>query len=169
MDMHKLLRSLLCTISVFAGTACAHAQLAAYANFEGSRFDQNSTWVKGGTFGVYDDFFSLGPVKLGADVRGSHLTGDNLSESKVLAGLRLAVKPPLLPIKPYIQASAGGVKLATTALKGSYHSAYEVNGGVDFTFFPHLDWRVVEVGAGSFGSSTDKNFHVSTGLVLRFF
>src|SRR5882757_1071181 len=27
-------------------------------------------WTYGGTFGIYDNFFSLGPLKLGADARG---------------------------------------------------------------------------------------------------
>ncbi len=167
--MLKLLR-LICSVALLTvGCASAHAQIAAYANFEANRLDQNSTFIKGGTFGVYDDFFSLGPIKLGADLRGSRLTGDSVSESKIQGGLRLAVKPPLLPIKPYVEALTGATKEDAGSLKGSYHSTYEVNGGVDFTFFPHLDWRVAEVGAGSFGSQTDKNFHISTGLVVRFF
>lgn len=88
---------------------------------------------------------------------------------KVLGGFRVAAKPPILPIKPYLQISAGAGKLDAGSLKGSYHLGYEVNGGVDLTFFPHLDWRVAEVGGGSFQGQPGSDLHIATGLVLRFF
>ena len=159
----------------FAGVllcgVAARGQVAVYANFEANDLTQTSTFVTGGTFGVYDDFYRLGPIHLGGDLRGSVLSKDSTNLTKVLVGGRLAVKPPVLPIKPYVQFNAGLAKLTTAsaAVQPGYKAAYEVNGGVDLTFLPHLDWRMVEVGAGNINGIPNSEFHVATGLVLRFF
>ena len=152
---------------IFAGTL--PAQVAVYANFEANDLRQTDSWIYGGTFGLYDDFYKLGPLRIGADIRGSSQSSGNLNYVKILGGLRIAAKPPILPIKPYAQISAGPERENAGPIKGNYHVGYEVNGGVDLTFLPHLDWRVAEIGGGNFGSQTDKQFHIATGLVLRFF
>src|SRR5258708_8755691 len=71
----------------------------------------------GGTGGVYYDFMKLGPVRLGADLRGSILTtkrGANVSFNdsgtriySVLGGVRAVFHTPIAPLKPYIQVSVG--------------------------------------------------------------
>ena len=149
--------------------AAAHAQVALYANFEGAHFDTPDKFYTGGTFGLYDDFYKFGPLHLGADIRGSRLSSDDRSATRVLAGFRAAAKPPVLPIKPYAEVLAGVASTDIGAVAGSKHVTAEVNGGVDFTFLPHLDWRVAEVGGQVAGDKADANFHVSTGIVLRFF
>lgn len=153
------------------GGSAAQAQLAVYGNFEANDLTQTSTFVTGGTFGAYDDFFRLLPIRVGLDVRGSHLSKDSTDLTEVLGGVRLAVKPPLLPIKPYVQLEGGVAKLGTgsATVQPGYKLAYQVNGGVDVTFFPHLDWRAVEIGAGAIDGIPNSQFHVATGLVFRFF
>ena len=118
------LRSALIAAALLICSSAVPAQVALYANVEASDLRQTDAWIYGATFGLYDDFYKLGPLRIGEN--------------------------------------AG-------SLKGSYHVGYEVNGGVDLTFLPHLDWRVAEIGAGNFGSQTEKQFHIATGLVLRFF
>ena len=153
---------------LFAGAA--HAQIAVYANLEGGHFDLPDKFYTGGTFGLYDDFYKFGPLHLGGDIRGSKLSGsDHNSATRVLAGFRAAVKPPVLPIKPYAEVLAGVASTDIGAVPGTKHLTAEVNGGVDFTFLPHLDWRVAEVGGQVAGDKADSNFHVSTGIVFRFF
>src|ERR1700719_1084402 len=71
----------------------------------------------GGTGGVYYDFLKLGPIKLGADLRGSILTTKrgayvtaNAGGTRIystLGGIRGVFHTPLAPLKPYIQLSAG--------------------------------------------------------------
>lgn len=75
-----------------SSTATAHAQFGAYGMFTVNRLSNiasspqpttptdlantraNTVDPLGGTGGVYYDFMKLGPVRLGADVRGSILT-----------------------------------------------------------------------------------------------
>ena len=164
----KSIRLALAATALLLPSIAAHAQIAAYASFEGEQ--TYSKWYKGGTFGIYDDFYSFGPLRLGADLRGSILSGSNSNTStRVLAGFRAAVKPPILPIKPYAEILGGVSKTDINNLPGGNHAVAEANGGVDFTFLPHLDWRIVEVGGTVAQKGTDDNFHVSTGIVLRFF
>src|SRR5260370_24981948 len=71
----------------------------------------------GGTGGVYYDFLKLGPVKLGADLRGSILTtkrgayinfnGPGARIYSVLVGVRGAFQTPVKSLQPYLQISAG--------------------------------------------------------------
>lgn len=150
--------------------AAARAQVAVYAAFTGAHYDTPDKFYGGGTFGIYDDFYKFGPLHLGADVRGSKLSGsNNNSSTSVLAGFRAAVKPPVLPIKPYAELLAGVASTDIGNVGGTKHLSAEANGGVDFTFLPHLDWRVVEVGGQIGGDKANSNLHVSTGIVLRFF
>ena len=187
--MNRILRIALILLSVV--TATSHAQTGIYATFDASRYvDKNvfftppansdnseSGWLYGPTVGLYSDFIHAGPIRLGTDVRGEFIRGaNNASRNDVLLGLRFAVKPPVLPIKPYVQGSAG---VAFTHGPGSGNSStnllYRVAGGVDYTILPHLDWRVIEVGEGSlvnysFGSGLHQSnslLTLGTGIVLR--
>ena len=132
----------------------------------------------GPTVGVYHDN-GLGLVAFGYDVRGSFLRrGDSHgantdgSLTTLEGGLRFAVTPHILPVKPYVEALGGYGALtagqAATRTSGS-HFAYQLIGGVDLTFFPRLDWRVVEFSYNGL-SGLDSSYYpkqYSTGLVLR--
>ena len=173
-------------VFAFAVTSVAHAQIGIYATYDAqhaSDKDQNlaagissspHTWQNGPTFGFYDDYLHAGPIRLGTDVRYDILHGDGSTRQGLLLGLRLAVKPPVLPIKPYIQASAGfehtsHSNFATSGTNGQYRIA----GGVDWTLLPRFDWRVVEVGRGSLfgqgstGITTNALTTLSSGFVFR--
>src|ERR1700730_13621596 len=106
-----------------ATTASAHAQLGVYGMFTVDRLSNiassplpapttigpnarnNTADPIGGTGGIYYDFVKLGPVKLGADLRGSILTtkrGANVSFndsgtriSSALGGVRAVFHTPL--------------------------------------------------------------------------
>jgi hypothetical protein len=118
-----------------ASTASAHAQFGVYGEFTVDRISNtasspleqpspdsaykrtNSVNPLGGTGGVYYDFWKLGPVKLGADLRGSILTtkrgayvnfnGQGAHIYSTLGGIRAVFHTPLAPLKPYIQGSIG--------------------------------------------------------------
>jgi hypothetical protein len=162
-------------------TVAAHAQVGIYGKFDATRLTasptvSSSNWFYGPGAGLYYDALHLGPISLGADLRGDILSGSNQDYRSGLFGLRLAVKPPVLPIKPYIQASVGvGATKPTGASSIPLHYTtkfqYQIAGGLDFTIFPHVDFRAVELGyARMTGISTGTPaslFTVSTGLVLR--
>ena len=161
----------------------AHAQFGVYAmgsgGFVGSSTAAStpSFHIWGGTFGVYDDFLRLGPIKLGSDLRYFQESSSNSNgyDSKLhggLAGLRLSLKLPLVPPKPYIQAEIGGVGTnygVDAHSSGSF--AYQVQGGLDFTVFPHLNLRA-EYGGGEIGAASGSGRvslqEVGFGGVLRF-
>lgn len=162
----------------------AQAQLGVYGKLNLTHLndtaDRTSTWFYGPGVGVYLDFLPLGPIAIGADLRGSYEWGNQLDYRSVLAGLRLVARPPLLSIRPYVQGSAGiaGTR-ATSGNSGfpknfSNKLAWEVLGGLDLTVFPRIDLRLPEIGYGrispvsgvSNGPLSDA-FEVSMGLVLR--
>jgi hypothetical protein len=186
--MNRILRI---TLLLLSASTISHAQTGIYATFDASRYVEKNVfftppansdnsengWLYGPAVGLYSDFIHAGPIRFGTDVRGEFIRGaNNASRNDVLLGLRLAVKPPVLPIKPYIQGSAG---VAVTHGPGSGGSStnlqYRVAGGVDYTILPHIDWRVIEVGEGSlvnytFGSGLHQSnslLTLATGIVLR--
>jgi hypothetical protein len=148
----------------------------------------------GGTGGVYYDFKTLGPVRLGVDVRGtitdskqgvytvSRGTGSRIYSA--LGGVRASFHTPIKIIKPYIQGSVGlgrsdyGLALisGSSAFPGKIVTVnnlqYEGFAGVDLKLLPILDFRVVELGYGaldSFGtnSHTYPIGTISSGVVFH--
>jgi hypothetical protein len=165
-------------------TASAHAQLGVYGEFTVDRLSNiassplpaptttgpnaraNTADPIGGTGGIYYDFMKLGPVKLGADLRGTILTtkrGANVSFNdsgtriySALGGVRAAFHTPFVPLKPYIQVSAGlgrtdyGLSNTTSTGQVILYNNFEYEGlaGLDIKLLPIMDWRVAEFGYG---------------------
>lgn len=150
----------------------AHAQWAAYGMFTSSNFDTAGTsWLYGGTVGIYRDR-GHGLIATGFDVRGEFVQRSHISMNSGLGGLRLAITPHVLPFKPYVEGLAGVGYIGEgqgSARTSSTEFAYRVLGGVDLTFFPRLDWRVVEFGYGGLtGDASGINPKtLSSGLVIR--
>jgi hypothetical protein len=146
----------------------AQARLAIYstAGVEQSGLPYNP-WKLGGTFGFYVQFVKFGPVFLAVDARGD-LSSQIYSG---LAGPRLAIKLPVLPIRPYGEILFGVADYPQTAAGIHYSNdfAYRYVVGVDSTILPHLDWRVVDFSyginnSGGYGHAET----VTSGLVIRF-
>jgi hypothetical protein len=166
-------------------TASAHAQFGAYGMFTVDNLSNiasspqpttptilantrsNSVNPLGGTGGVYYDFMKLGPMRLGADVRGSILTtkrgayvnfnGGGARIYSVLGGVRGSFRTKYAPVKPYLQLSAGlGRSDYGLFTQGStngqvvIHSNFQFEGlaGLDLKLLPIMDWRVIELGYG---------------------
>ena len=133
----------------------------------------------GGTFGLYDNLLRFGPLKLGADARyfqdNSSNNTTNTGGNKLhggLAGVRLALNLPLIPFKPYLQAEVGGAGTNYGTQPNTVGVfAYQLQGGLDYTIFPHLDLRA-EYGGGtirSYGSNNRQTLQeAGLGLVVRF-
>jgi hypothetical protein len=153
--------------------------------------DQRSNSVNplGGTGGVYYDFKTWGPVRLGVDARGSILTTKrgayvnfNASGARiysVLGGVRASFHTPIAPLKPYLQVSAGlgrsdyGLQSNGGAVTIYNNFEYEGLAGLDIKLLPVLDFRLVEFGYGGldpFGTYSH-NYpikQVSSGFVIHF-
>jgi len=162
-----------------------HAQVGIYGKSDvthfsvpSNNFESTATYYGPGA-GIYYDFLHLGPVSLGADLRGDFLYSNGQKYRSVLGGLRLAVKVPATPIRPYVQGSVGDGGPSHSGLNGSgtiYSNKfqYEVLGGLDVSIFPHVEWRVAEFGYGrvsgiSSGAPAPKGSLVfgGTGIVVR--
>jgi hypothetical protein len=160
----------------------AHAQLGLYVMGSGGAWGGNtvnntpSFTAYGGTVGGYDNFLGAGPLKLGGDARffvqssgNSNQFGNQLRGG--LLGMRVAITPPILPLKPYLQAEVGGASTNYGVQSNrALNFAYQVQGGVDWTVLPHVDVRG-EYGAGkavgSLGGTSTTLQEFGAGIVLR--
>lgn len=170
-------------LALLSAPLAARAQFGVYAmgsgGFLGSADGRSSFSSYGGTFGLYDNFLRFGPIKLGGDARyfqdTSSNSNANTNGNKLhggLAGLRLALNLPLIPLKPYVQAEVGGVGTNYGTQPNTVGVfAYQIQGGLDYTIFPHLDLRA-EYGGGTIRSdgSNDRQTLQEAGLgaVVRF-
>ena len=168
-------------LALMFSTAAASAQVGIYGNFATVHLNGGlNSWSYGPGAGIYYDFVHLGPIRIGGDLRGNVLWGRDVNYWSGLGGVRLVVKPPILPLRVFGLGSAGvgGVKAAGSLgnLPDSYNNKFQwdVFGGTDFTVIPHVDWRVVEVGYGQMtgtnggtASTSTGVFTLSSGIVLR--
>jgi hypothetical protein len=125
--------------------------------------------------GVYYDFKTVGPVRLGLDLRAgdyhsnksatSAAGGNNATGfTNVLLGVRGSFHTPYSWLSPYVQASAGYARSnatlpfgASTVNPTGVYSArtednfvqYEGFAGIDIHVFPAIDLRPVELGIGN--------------------
>ena len=175
-------------VASFVVSPALHAQIGLYAmgsgGFLGSTNASQGSLVLansgfsayGFTVGLYDNFAHLGPVRLGSDVRYFQESSSNSNNygnklHGLTTGLRLEIHAPILPFKPYVQAEVGGVGTnygVQASDAGSF--AYQVQGGVDFTVFPHLDLRAEYSGgqAGGYGGGQQSLQQAGVGAVVRF-
>ncbi len=199
MNLRKTL--LLLALATFV-TATAPAQIGVYGTFTAAKLNNlksspeatgvpglnNDVSPLGGTGGIYYDFLKLGPVKLGADLRGSILTtkrgafqnynGGGVRINSALFGVRAVFKAPVFhSLRPYLQASAGLGKSNYGILYNNgviLRSNFEYMGyaGIDIPIFPIMDFRLVELGAGGLDPFGTKSHNyplqsVSSGIVFH--
>jgi hypothetical protein len=207
-------KAVLFLAAAIATTTIAHAQFGVYGNVTVNRLSgqqgspyapenadpasctgnnavtcqvNNSVDPLGGGGGVYYDFKTLGPVRIGADIRGTitdsrqgaytFSRGSGTRIYSTLGGIRGSFHTPIKLIKPYIQLSAGLGRSDYGLFTGSaivVHNnlQYEGFAGVDLKILPYMDFRVVELGYGAL-TSFGTNSHtypigtISTGVVFH--
>src|SRR5579875_1698962 len=137
----NLKRSIILPLFLVLTTAALHAQarLAIYGTVGGESVAHQS-WTTAGTLGAYVGVNGAGPLALAIDARAD--LSSNLKSG--LFGPRLAIHPPVFPIKPYIELLVGGsgVKNGSTQFAARYVL------GADTTILPRVDWRVIDFSAG---------------------
>jgi hypothetical protein len=119
----------------------------------------NPTGLSGG---VFYDFKTFGPVRLGVDVRGGNdhanksastsAGGDGITRGNYgMAGVRGSFHTPISWIKPYAQVSVGYLHSDVTESQSAYDGflMYEGFVGADVRILPMLDLRAIELGIGN--------------------
>jgi len=139
------------TVAVCAfSSSVTNAQLGIYGLFNTTHDGAVDAWYHGFTLGAYDHLINAGPVHAGLDVRGSFETGSQYHYRSFLIGPRLQVRPPVLPINPYIQAEIGfgGSRYTGGSPFATHYSnkfQYGVIGGLEYTVLPRIDLRLPEI------------------------
>jgi hypothetical protein len=200
-----MIRKVLPLLAAIAFAASAHAQLGVYGSVTlnnltgqsgspaapasytaGSQaFPLTYQGVNpiGGTGGIYYDFKSFGPVRIGADVRGvvtnakrgaeTQFQGTGVHIGSILGGARFVFSVPIVPLRAYLEPAVGLGRSDFGIQSQRVNSLeYHLFAGADLKVLPVLDWRVVELGYGGL-DSLGTNSHnyplksISTGLVLH--
>ncbi len=177
--MTKMMKKCLVVVVALGWSGLAQAQAGIYGQLTAAKLSAaNTAWMYGPTVGLYYDY-GHGLVATGFDVRGSFLgrgdtngAGSDESLMTGLLGVRVAATPHVLPLKPYVEALGGFGSLTAgqgTTRTSATHFTYQFLGGVDFTFFPRVDWRVLEFSYGKLSGLGDSYAPktLSTGLVFR--
>ena len=123
----------------------AHAQIGLFGELAATHDSNAQTWYKGFTGGGYANAFNLGPLHLGLGLRGSYKTGNSYTYRNFVVGPRLEVRPPAIPISPYIEGVAGVGNLHVTSGSSDTKVQYGVIGGLNYTVFPHIDLRLPDI------------------------
>jgi hypothetical protein len=163
----------------------------------GTSMQNTSAWTQGFNVGATVHLFTLGPVKLGLDLRGSPTKTGTPGVADFFAGIKANLNLPSTRLKPYVQVSGGllylrttdtttevnaptpGVTISFTTTGTAYQrvGAYEFIGGLDYRILRFVDLRVAEVGVGRaatspFGANAESPDHVlltvNTGVVAHF-
>jgi len=186
--MKLRLLSIAAALLAASTSSTALAQIGIYGKFSGVHLPSSvatssyaSGWFKGPGGGVYFNLVHLGPISLGGDVRGDYLYQSSQHYRDLLLGVRIGAKAPLIPIRPYVQFSAGLGGSSRLVFNGNtFHTVntskfqYWIIGGIDHTVLPHIDWRVVDLGYGHMAGTSGgvsvsgaNMFTLGTGVVVR--
>ena len=178
---------------VFVCASALHAQLGLYATVTGERISgikcldaqnicaSNDGTVRpyGANFGGYYEFRSLGPARLGLDVRGGVVNSnkpassygastDEVRHYSALGGARASFATPYKFLRPYASVDAG---FAHTNAVNTYQNFTQVEAfvGVDVPLFSVIELRAIEFGAGElFGPSSHSTQSIGAGIVFHF-
>jgi hypothetical protein len=117
-------------------------------------------------FGGYWDFKTLGPVRLGADVRYYNMRSNKSASTSaggpnsttantILGGIRGSFRAHYTWLRPYGEIAAGRTSTDAANGPGSFSSYLRYQGfaGVDIRILPVLDLRAVEVGIGNMNAT----------------
>jgi hypothetical protein len=186
-------------VLVTLGCAAAQAQFGVYGTYSATRMngiqclDPSGHCSSGGGVvspsglggGVYYDFKTLGPLRLGIDARGgiaksnksavNSSGGDGATISNYgLAGVRAQIHVPYTFLKPYVEAAAGIARSDATepytlvggSVTKPYDNFVQYQGiaGVDVKVLPILDLRAIELGIGNMNRIGSGNGTSSVGV-----
>jgi hypothetical protein len=143
----------------------AQARFAIYGTGGGEKSGlPNDDWNAVGTFGFYYGLLHAAILDISVDARGD--LSSNIKSGFV--GPRVAVKLPVIPIKPYGEFILG-VSTYSAPARLPNDFAYRFVVGLDTTILPHIDWRVADFSYAINNSANGTHAKtLSSGLVVRF-
>jgi hypothetical protein len=169
----KMLR-LITVVFCMSLTPSLYAQLGLYGTFTTTKLNVPAydNWLYGATFGAYLASGHFALLSVGIDGRGSFDSRGPTGYYSGAIGPRVALNTHILPVSPYVEATAGvGHATFSQATPSSVTKfEYQFLGGLDFTVLPRVDWRVAEFSYGSLTGLNGSSFHpktISSGIVLR--
>jgi hypothetical protein len=145
----------------------AQARFAIYGTGGGEKSGlPNDDWHGAGTFGFYYGIVHVAILDISVDARGD--LSSNIKSGFV--GPRVAVKLPVIPIKPYGEFIFGvSTYSVPSRLPIPNDFAYRYVLGLDTTILPHIDWRVADFSYAINNSANGTHAKtLSSGLVIRF-
>ncbi|HEY1992915.1 MAG TPA: hypothetical protein VGG81_00840 [Edaphobacter sp.] len=153
--------------ALFSLNLQAQARFAIYGTGGGEKSGlPNDDWHAAGTFGFYYGIVHAAIFDISVDARGD--LSSNIKSG--FLGPRVAVKLPVIPIKPYGELIFGVSTYSTPAhLPIPNDFAYRYVFGLDTTILPHIDWRVADFSYAINNSANGTHAKtLSSGLVVRF-
>jgi hypothetical protein len=158
---------LLLAVFLLLAPAALHAQIGVYGAFTGASFSNAPNDIGyGGMVGAYKQSGHV--IGTGLDLRGTFVGRDGFHYNTFAVGPRIAFKPRVIPLTPYVEGLIGLANYNSGKNTSSTnHLNYQVLGGLDATVLPRIDWRVVDVAYSGVASQSVKAVTFSTGLVIR--
>jgi hypothetical protein len=157
----------LVVILLFSTNLHAQARFAIYGTGGGEKSGlSNDDWHAAGTFGFYYGLLHAAIFDISVDARGD--LSSNIKSG--FLGPRVAVKVPVIPLKPYGEFIFGVSTYSTPShLPIPNDFAYRYVLGLDTTILPHIDWRVADFSYALNNSANGSHAKtLSSGLVIRF-
>jgi hypothetical protein len=157
----------LVVILLFSTNLHAQARFAIYGTGGGEKSGlSNDDWHGAGTFGFYYGLLHAAIFDISVDARGD--LSSNIKSG--FLGPRVAVKVPVIPLKPYGEFIFGVSTYSTPShLPIPNDFAYRYVLGLDTTILPHIDWRVADFSYALNNSANGGHAKtLSSGLVIRF-
>ncbi|MDE1176735.1 MAG: hypothetical protein PW789_09010 [Edaphobacter sp.] len=147
--------------------SAVHAQIGIYGAVSGAALSSAPKDVGyGGMVGAYKQSGHF--LATGLDLRGTFLGREGFHYYTYAIGPRIAFKPRVLPISPYVEGMIGLANYNNGKnTNSSNHLNYQVLGGVDATIMPRIDWRIIDVAYSGVGGESISAMTFSTGLVIR--
>jgi hypothetical protein len=144
----------------------AQARFAIYGTGGGEKSGlPNDDWQGAGTFGFYYGILHAAIFDISVDARGD--LSSNIKSG--FLGPRVAVKLPIIPLKPYGEFIFGVSTYSPAHLPIPNDFAYRYVVGLDATILPHIDWRVADFSYAINNSANGTHAKtLSSGLVIRF-
>jgi hypothetical protein len=169
------------TATRFSGIQCPATSAVACDN-GAQPGTKNYVDPAGVQFGGYYDFKTVGPVRLGLDLRGGDFHSNKSATSYAggkntvglddgLLGVRGSFHTKYTWLSPYVQVSAGYARTDATLVNPTRSRdsfvIYEVFAGVDIHVFPLIDLRPVELGIGNMNEFGTSNGSVTNSVGVK--
>jgi hypothetical protein len=164
----KRLGLLLALVVLLSLPRALHAQIGIYGAVSGASFSHSPVDLGyGGMVGAYKTTGHV--IATGLDLRGTFVGRDGFRFNTYAIGPRIAFRPRVLPLTPYVEGLIGLANYNSGRNTNSTnHFNYQIVGGLDTTIVPRIDWRMFDIAySTTTATNSTRAITFSTGLVIR--